>query len=96
MAPKVGRAVALYESQAYEENSQQDEEVDLVFEKPKRQKTKTTETGTVAVATPSALVPAEHQEDLTQMVSTRQDLQKRSSDCMEQFYQSQAEASDVQ
>ena len=74
VAPKVGRAVALYESQAIEENSQQDDEVDLVFEKPKRQKTKTTETGTVAVATPSALVPAEHQEDLTQMVSTMQDL----------------------
>ena len=65
MAPKVGRVVELYESQAYEDNSQQDEEVDLVFEKPKRQKTKTTETGTVAVATPTALVPAEHQEDLT-------------------------------
>ena len=65
VAPKVGRVVELYESQAYEDNSQQDEEVDLVFEKPKRQKTKTTETGTVAVATPTALVPAEHQEDLT-------------------------------
>ena len=74
VAPKVGRAVTLYESQAFEENSQEDDEVDLVFEKPKRQKTKTTETGTLAVAAPTALVPAEHQEDLTQMVSTIQDL----------------------
>ena len=35
VTPMVGRAIAHYESQAYEENSQQDDEVDLVFEKPK-------------------------------------------------------------
>ena len=57
VTPMVGRAIAHYESQAYEENSQQDDEVDLVFEKPKRQKTKTMETGTVAVATHTAIVP---------------------------------------
>ena len=32
VAPKVGRAVTLPESQAFEENSQEDDEVDLVFE----------------------------------------------------------------
>ena len=31
-APKVGRAVTLPESQAFEKNSQEDDEVDLVFE----------------------------------------------------------------
>ena len=63
VAPVIRRAKALFDAseQAYGDESHDDEEVNHAFNNPKRPKTKTTETGTVAVAENIVIVPDEHQ-----------------------------------